>query len=49
MCPNQFVHWLPLQAALRPAEFDDFELPNVFAGVGVEEGIERLLGSAPLL
>src|ERR1700733_1605662 len=26
----------------------DSELPNVFAGVGVDERIERLLGSAPL-
>src|SRR4029077_11472989 len=27
----------------------DSELPNVFTGVGVDERIERLLGSAPLL
>src|ERR1700683_5631346 len=26
----------------------DSELPNVFTGVGVDERIERLLGSAPL-
>jgi hypothetical protein len=27
----------------------DSELPNVFTGIGVDERIERLLGSAPLL